>query len=53
VATTPLAQFSRSGLMVARSHRRLTTKGIESGGDSASVVLYYYQGKWLTLQGAD
>jgi hypothetical protein len=28
-------------------------QGIESGGDSASVVLYYYRGKWLTLTGAD
>ena len=28
-------------------------QGIESGGDSASVVLYYCRGKWLTLQGAD
>jgi hypothetical protein len=27
--------------------------GIESAGESASVVLYYYRGKWLTLQGAD
>jgi len=28
-------------------------QGIESGGETASVVLYYYRGKWLTLQGAD
>ena len=28
-------------------------QGIESGGDSASVVLYYYGGKRLKLQGAD
>ena len=28
-------------------------QGIESAGESASVVLYYYRGKWLTLQGAD
>ncbi|MEO8658007.1 MAG: hypothetical protein ABI693_06030 [Bryobacteraceae bacterium] len=28
-------------------------QGIESGGDKASVVLYHYRGKWLTLQGAD
>src|ERR1035437_7790398 len=28
-------------------------QGIESGGDSGSVVLYYYRGKWLTLTGAD
>lgn len=27
--------------------------GIESGGETASVVLYYYRGKWLKLQGAD
>jgi hypothetical protein len=27
--------------------------GIEWGGEKASVVLYYYRGKWLTLQGAD
>ena len=28
-------------------------QGIESGGEKASVVLYYYRGKWLKLQGAD
>ena len=28
-------------------------QGIESGGETASVVLYYYRGKWLKLQGAD
>ena len=28
-------------------------QGIEFGGDSASVVLYRYQGRWLKLQGAD
>ena len=28
-------------------------QGIESGGETASVVLYYHRGKWLTLQGAD
>lgn len=28
-------------------------QGIESGGDTASTVLYYYQRKWLALQGAD
>ena len=28
-------------------------QGIESGGEHASVFLYYYRGKWLTLQGAD
>jgi hypothetical protein len=28
-------------------------EGIESGGDSASIVLYYYRGRWLKLQGAD
>ena len=28
-------------------------EGIESGGETASVVLYYYLGKWLKLQGAD
>jgi hypothetical protein len=28
-------------------------QGIESGSNSASVVLYYYRGKWLKLQGAD
>jgi hypothetical protein len=32
---------------------KIDHQGIESGGDSASVVLYYYQGKWLKLQGAD
>jgi len=28
-------------------------EGIESGGETASVVLYYYRGQWLKLQGAD
>jgi len=28
-------------------------EGIESGGEKASAVLYYYRGKWLKLQGAD
>jgi len=28
-------------------------QGIESGGEKASVVLYYYRGNWLKLQGAD
>ena len=28
-------------------------QGIESGGEKASVILYFYRGKWLTLQGAD
>jgi hypothetical protein len=28
-------------------------EGIESGGESASVVFYCYRGKWLRLQGAD
>jgi hypothetical protein len=28
-------------------------EGIESGGETASVVLYYYRGKWLKLQAAD
>ena len=28
-------------------------QGIESGGEQASVVLYYYRSKWLKLQGAD
>jgi hypothetical protein len=28
-------------------------QGIESGGETASVVLYYYRDKWLKLQGAD
>jgi hypothetical protein len=28
-------------------------QGIESGGETASVVLYYCRGKWLKLQGAD
>jgi hypothetical protein len=28
-------------------------QGIESGGEKASGVLYYYRGKWLKLQGAD
>jgi hypothetical protein len=28
-------------------------QGIESGGETASVVLYYQRGKWLTLTGAD
>ena len=28
-------------------------QGIESGGETASVVLCYYRGKWLKLQGAD
>ena len=28
-------------------------QGIESGGEKASMFLYYYQSKWLTLQGAD
>ena len=28
-------------------------QGIESGGEHASVFLYYYRGKWMTLQGAD
>lgn len=28
-------------------------QGIESGGETASQVYYYYRRKWLTLQGAD
>ncbi|HYL35679.1 MAG TPA: hypothetical protein VEV17_07195 [Bryobacteraceae bacterium] len=28
-------------------------QGIESGGEKASEVLYYYRGEWLKLQGAD
>ena len=28
-------------------------QGIESGGEKASEVLYYYAGKWRHLQGAD
>jgi hypothetical protein len=28
-------------------------QGIESGGEKASEVLYFYRGKWLKLQGAD
>ena len=28
-------------------------QGIESGGETASAVLYLYRGKWLKLQGAD
>lgn len=28
-------------------------QGIESGNEKASMVLYYYRGKWFTLQGAD
>jgi hypothetical protein len=27
--------------------------GIESGGEKASSVMYFYHGKWITLQGAD
>jgi|SRR5579872_2425582 len=28
-------------------------QGIESGGEKASEVLYFYRGEWLKLQGAD
>jgi hypothetical protein len=28
-------------------------QGIESGGETASMILYRYRGKWLTLQGSD